>query len=63
MEHNFVDTCRQIARYFDNLADAYDEDKQIIKVRLDEHDKEIVKNNETKKRMVEVLREDLNGWC
>ena len=61
MEHNFVDTCRQIARYFDNLADAYDEDKQIIKVRLDEHEKEIEHNNETKRKMLAVLQEDLHG--
>ena len=63
MEYNFRNTCRELANLFTKLADAYEEDKQITKVRLDLHDKEIVKNNETKKRMLEALQEDLNGWC
>ena len=60
MEFNFADACRRIAQHFVDLADAYEKDKQITKVRLDGHDREIVKNNETKKRMLEALQEDLN---
>jgi hypothetical protein len=60
MEYNFAETCRQISRHFDYLADAYEKDKQITKARLDFHEKEIVKNNETKKRILEALQEDLN---
>ena len=63
MEYNFADTCRLISQHFADLAEAYEKDKSITKVRLDLHDKEIVKNNETKKRMLEALQEDLNGWC
>ena len=44
MEYNFADTCRQISRHFADLADAYEKDKNIIKVRLDLHDREIVNN-------------------
>ena len=60
MKYDFADACRQIATYFVDLADAYEKDKQITKARLDGHDKEIVKNNETKKRILEALQEDLN---
>lgn len=60
MEFNFSDICCRIAQHFVDLADAYEKDKQMIKVRLDGHDKEIVKNNETKKRIIEALQEDLN---
>lgn len=62
MEYNFRNTCKELANLFTQLADAYEEDKQITKARLDLHDKEIVKNNETKKRMLEALQEDLNDW-
>ena len=61
MEYDFADTCRQISRHFADLADAYEKDKNIIKVRLDLHDREIVNNIETKKKMLAILQEDLNG--
>ena len=61
MEYNFADTCRQTSRHFADLADAYEKDKDIIKVRLDLHDREIVNNIETKKKMLAILQEDLNG--
>ena len=60
MEYNFAITCRQISQYFADLAEEYEKNMDIIKVRLDMHDKEIVKNNETKKRILEALQEDLN---
>lgn len=61
MESDFGNVCRQIATYFADLADSYEKDKQNVKTRLDIHDKEIVNNNETKKRIFQVLQEDLNG--
>ena len=61
MEYNFAETCRRISRHFADLADAYEEDKQITKARLDLHERELYKNNETKKRILEALQEDLNG--
>ena len=60
MEYNFAMTCRQISQYFADLAEEYEKDMKQIKVRLDLHDREIVKNNETKKRILEALQEDLN---
>ena len=61
MEYNFADTCRQISSYFADLANAYERDKQITKQRLDLHDREIVNNIETKKKVLAILQEDLNG--
>ena len=61
MEYNFADACRRISRHFADLADAYEEDKQITKARLDLHEKEIEHNNETKRKMLAVLQEDLHG--
>ena len=61
MEYNFADTCRRISRHFADLADAYEEDKQITKARLDLHEKEIEHNNETKRKILAALQEDLNG--
>ena len=61
MAYNFANTCRLISKYFGDLADAYEKDKQIIEARLDRHDIEIAKNYETKKRILKALQEDLNG--
>lgn len=61
MEYNFADTCRHIAQHFTDLANAYEEDKQIINARLDFHEQEIANNNETKRKILAVLQEDLNG--
>lgn len=61
MEYNFANTCRLLAQHFADLADTYEKDKQNMKARLDLHEIEIFKNNETKKRILEILQEDLNG--
>ena len=61
MESDFAYTCRQLAVLFIELAEKYDKDKQTVKTRLDIHDREIVNNNETKKKMFAALQEDLNG--
>ena len=61
MEYNFAETCRLISRHFANLADAYEEDMQITEARLDFHEREIEHNNETKRKILAALQEDLNG--
>ena len=61
MEYNFAESCRRISRDFAYLADAYEEDKQIIKARLDYQEKKIENNNETKRKILAILQEDLNG--
>lgn len=61
MEFNFVDTCRLISQHFADLADAYEEDMQITEARLDFHEREIEHNNETKRKILVALQEDLNG--
>jgi hypothetical protein len=61
MEYNFADTCRLISQHFADLAEAYEKDKSIIKVRLDGHEREIEHNNETKRKILTALQEDLNG--
>lgn len=60
MEYNFAATCRQISRHFADLADAYEEDKQITKARLDFHDRELANNKKTKEKILAALQEDLN---
>ena len=61
MEYKFAEACRHISRYFADLADAYERDQQTTKQRLDLCDREIVNNIETKKKMLAILQEDLNG--
>ena len=61
MEYNFADTCRRISRHFADLADAYEENIQVIRARLDSHETEIINNNETKRKILAALQEDLNG--
>lgn len=61
MEYNFANTCREISQYFADLANAYEKDKQIIEARFDFHENEIRNNNETKRKILAALREDLNG--
>jgi hypothetical protein len=61
MEYNFANICRRIAQNFTDLADTYEENKQIIEARLDFHEKEIEHNNETKRKILTALQEDLNG--
>ena len=61
MAYNFADACRRISQQFADLADAYEEDKQITKARLDVHETEIANNNETKRKILTALQEDLNG--
>lgn len=61
MEYNFANTCRRIAQHFADLADAYEKDMERVKVRLDVHDREIAINNETKRKMLQILQEDVNG--
>jgi hypothetical protein len=61
MEYNFANACRLISQHFADLAVAYEEDKQIMKARLDLHDREIEHNNETKRKILTALQEDLNG--
>ena len=61
MESDFANICLNISRYFADLAAAYKEDKQIIKAQLDFHEKEIANNNETKRKILAALQEDLNG--
>ena len=61
MEYNFANTCRRIAQHFADLADAYEKDMEIVKVRLDAHDREIANNNETKRKILQILQEDVNG--
>ena len=61
MEYNFANTCRLISKHFADLADAYEEEKQITKARLDRHEIEIEHNNETKRKILTALQEDLNG--
>lgn len=61
MEYNFADTCRSISRHFADLADAYEEDKQMTKARLDLHQQEIEHNNKIKRKILAALQEDLNG--
>ena len=53
--------CRQIANLFKELAETYEKDQQQVAIRLDEHSIEIVKTNETKRKILEILQEDLNG--
>ena len=60
MEYNFANTCRRIAQHFADLADAYENDMERVKVRLDIHDREIANNNETKRKMLQILQEDVN---
>ncbi len=60
MEYNFADTCRLISQHFADLAEAYEKDKSITKVRLDFHEREIEHNNETKRKILTALQEDLN---
>ena len=61
MEYNFADTCRRISQHFADLADAYEENIQVIKAKLDSHETEIINNNETKRKILAVLQEDLDG--
>lgn len=61
MEYNFAITCRQISQYFADLAEEYEKDMDIIKVRLDMHDRELEHNNKTKRKILEALQEDVNG--
>lgn len=61
MEFNFKSTCKELANLFTKLADAYEEDKQITKARLDFHENEIEHNNKTKRKILAALQEDLNG--
>ena len=61
MEYNFGNTCKELANLFTELASAYEEDKQITKARLDLHDRELEHNNETKRKILAALQEDLNG--
>ena len=61
MESKFANTCHNISQFFADLAAAYEEDRQTIKAQLDFHEKEIVNNNETKRKILAALQEDLNG--
>lgn len=61
MEYSFGKTCKELANLFTKLADAYEEDKQIAKARLDLHERELEHNNETKRKILAVLQEDLSG--
>ena len=59
--NDFQMICRQIANLFKELAETYEKDQQQVAIRLDEHSIEIVKTNETKRKILEILQEDLNG--
>ena len=61
MEYNFADACRHIATGLIELAEVYERDQQQIEERLNNHVMEIAKTKETKRRILEVLQEDLNG--
>ena len=60
MEYNFANTCRLIAQYFANLAEAYEKDKQDLTARCDYLTEEVSKNNATKRKILAALQEDLN---
>lgn len=61
MEYNFADVCHHIAAYFNELAKAYEHDKQDITARCDYLTEEVEKNKATKRRILAALQEDLNG--
>ena len=61
MEYNFADTCRLLADLFMELAKTYEKDLQQIEARLNNHINEIAKTKETKRKILEILQEDLNG--
>lgn len=61
MEYNFTDICLRISQHFADLAAAYEKDNQLIKAQLDFHAKEIANNNETKRKILAALQEDVNG--
>ena len=61
MESNFSGICRRIANYFADLADAYEEDIQNTKARLDFCERELANNYETKRKILVALQEELNG--
>lgn len=59
--NDFQMICHQIANLFKELAETYEKDLQQIEKRLDNHANEIVKTKETKRKILEILQEDLNG--
>ena len=59
--NDFSTICRNIAALFTELADAYEAAKLSLIARYDYLDDEVAKTNETKRKMLKALQEDLNG--
>ena len=59
--NDFQMICRQIANLFKELAETYEKDQHNLIARYDYLNHKVDKTNETKRKILEILQEDLNG--
>ena len=60
MEYDFENLCCELAQMFVRLGEEYSKNRAFQENKIDRLEKEVHKNNEIKRRILEALREDLD---
>lgn len=61
MEYNFEKLCYELSQMFANLGVEYAKDKAFHETKINMLEREVHRNNETKRKLLEILQEDING--
>ena len=61
MEYSFENLCYELSQIFANLGEAYAKDKSFYENKMNMLEREVHRNNETKRKLLEILQEDING--
>lgn len=61
MEYNFENLCYELSQIFANLGEEYAKDKAFHENKIDMLEREVHRNNETKRKLLEILQEDIDG--
>ena len=61
MEYSFENLCYELVQMFTCLGEEYATDKSFHENKMNMLEREVNKNNETKRKILTALQEDLNG--
>ena len=61
MEYSFENLCYELAQMFVHLGEEYAKDKSFHEGKMNMLEREMNKNNETKRKLLQILQEDVNG--
>ena len=61
MEYSFENLCYELAQMFTSLGAEYAKDKSFYESKMNMLEREVNKNNATKRKLLQVLQEDIDG--